>query len=137
MHVVAIRPIGEGLLLEQLHFADEIRSFDEVPLEPVELREAELDLAKALIAQGAGEKFEPTRYRDEVRDRMLELINRKVEGEDISSAAAAPEAEHKIIDLMEALKASLRAPADKAAASASPKKASKKKRGGGRQAASA
>ncbi|HEX6996370.1 MAG TPA: Ku protein [Gammaproteobacteria bacterium] len=135
MHVVAIRPIGEGLLLEQLHFADEIRSFAEVPLETVELRDAELELAKALIAQGAGEKFEPTRYRDEVRDRMLELINRKVEGEDISTAAAAPEAEHKIIDLMEALKASLRAPADRESKTSSAKKTPKKKRG--RQAASA
>ena len=135
MHVVAIRPFREGLLLEQLHFADEIRSFDEVPLEPVEVREAELELAKALIAQGAGEKFDPTRYRDEVRDRMLELINRKIEGEDISSAAAAPEAEHKIIDLMEALKASLRAPADRAAAKSSAKKTAKKKRG--REAANA
>jgi len=135
MHVVAVRPIGEGLLLEQLYFADEIRPFSEVPLETVELREAELELAKALIAQGAGEKFEPTRYRDEVRARMLELINRKIEGEDISSAATAPEAEHKIIDLMEALKASLRAPAEREAASSSAKKTSKKKRG--RQAASA
>jgi DNA end-binding protein Ku len=138
MHVVSIRPIGEGLLLEQLHYADEIRPFSEVPIEDAELRDAELELAKALIAQGAGEKFEPARYRDEVRERMLELINRKVEGEDISTAATAPEAEHKIIDLMEALKASLQAPAargsDKASTKAS--KAPKKKRGG-RQAASA
>jgi DNA end-binding protein Ku len=137
MHVVSIRPCDDGLLLEQLHYADEIRSFSEVPRETAELREAELELAKALIEQGAGEKFEPARYRDEVRDRMLELINRKVEGEDIATAAEAPAAEHKIIDLMEALKASLRAPADRDAGKSSAKteKAPKKKRAS-RQAAS-
>lgn len=137
MHVVSIRPIGEGLLLEQLHYADEIRSFDEVPLETVELRDAELELAKALIAQGAGEKFEPGRYRDEVRERMLELINRKIEGEDIAHAAAAPEAEHKIIDLMEALKASLQAPERESAKPAGKTAKTPRKKRGGRQAARA
>ena len=69
---------------------------------------------------------------------MLELINRKVEGEDIATAASAPAAEHKIIDLMEALKASLRAPADTDAVKSAAKteKAPKKKRSS-RQAASA
>src|SRR5690554_755648 len=137
MHVVSIRPIGEGLLLEQLHYADEIRPFSEVPLEAVELRDAELELAKALIAQGAGEKFDPARYRDEVRERMLELINRKVEGEDIAHAAAAPQAEHKIIDLMEALKASLRAPERESAKTTAKTAKTPKKKRGGRQAASA
>jgi len=137
MHVVSIRPMGEGLLLEQLHYPDEIRSFSEVPLEAAELREAELELAKALIAQGSGEKFEPSRYRDEVRERMLELINRKIEGEDIASAAAAPEAEHKIIDLMEALKASLRAPERESAKTTAKTAKTPKKKRGGRQAASA
>jgi DNA end-binding protein Ku len=122
MHVVVVRPLGEGLLLEQLHYADEVRSFSEIPLESVELREVELELASQLIAQGAGERFEPGRYRDEVRAGMLELINRKVEGEEIATAAAAPETEHKIIDLMEALKASLRAPEGRRPAeSAAPK----------------
>jgi len=130
MHLVAVRPIGEGLLLEQLHYADEIRSFDEVPLEKTDVRPAELELATQLIAQAAGDRFDPARYRDEVRERMLELINRKVEGEEITGVAA-PETEHKIIDLMEALKASLAAPDErhpaKAAAGAkgAPKAASK------------
>jgi len=108
MHLVIVRPIEKGLMLEQLHYADEIRSFSEVPLEEIELRDAELELARQLIEQGAGERFDPQRYRDEVRDRVMELINRKVEGEDIS-VAAAEQPEHKIIDLMEALKASLNA----------------------------
>jgi len=108
-----------------------------VPLEAVELRDAELELAKALIAQGAGEKFDPARYRDEVRERMLELINRKVEGEDIAHAAAAPQAEHKIIDLMEALKASLRAPEREPAKSSGKATKTPRKKRSGRQAAGA
>ena len=61
-HLVMVRPLGEGLMLEQLHYADEIRSFDEVPLEPVEVKQSELELAKMLIEQGASERFEPGRW---------------------------------------------------------------------------
>jgi DNA end-binding protein Ku len=109
-HLVMVRPVHSGdkfgLLLEQLHYADEIRSFDEVPVEDVTLKEAELELAKQLIEQGASESFDPTGYKDEVRAQVMALIERKVEGEDISIAPSeAPE--HKIIDIMEALKASL------------------------------
>src|SRR5690606_35589590 len=110
-HLVLIRPKDNGLLLEQLHYADEVRAFSEVPIEEVEVKEAELQLAKQLIEQASSDTFEPAAYRDEVRDKMMALIQRKVEGEDISVAPAA-QPEHKIIDLMEALKASLNA-ADK------------------------
>lgn len=109
-HLVMVRPVSsgeqKGLMLEQLHYADEIRSFSEVPLEDVEVKDAELELARQLIAQGATETFDPAGYKDEVRARVMELIQRKVEGEDISVAPTeAPD--NKIIDIMEALKASL------------------------------
>jgi DNA end-binding protein Ku len=107
-HLVMVRPVEDGLMLEQLHYADEIRSFSEVPHDDVELKDAELDLAKQLIEQSAAESFEPKGYRDEVRAKMLELIERKIEGEDISMAPSE-QPEHKIIDIMEALKASLNA----------------------------
>lgn len=107
-HLVMVRPIEAGLMLEQLHYADEIRAFSEVPLEEVEVKGAELELAKQLIEQGAAEHFDPKGYRDEVRAKILELIERKVEGEDIS-IAPTEQPEHKIIDIMEALKASLNA----------------------------
>lgn len=107
-HLVLVRPKEKGLLLEQLHYADEVRSFSEVPLEEVEVKESELKLAKQLIDQAATDTFDPTTYRDEVRDQMRALIQRKVEGEDITIAPAA-QPERKIIDLMEALKASLNA----------------------------
>lgn len=135
-HLVLVRPKENGLLLEQLHYADEVRAFSEVPIEDVEVKEAELQLAKQLIDQAATDTFDPTAYRDEVRDQMMALIQRKVEGEDIS-VAPTEKPEHKIIDLMEALKASLettdkKKPARRAEpkkpAKATPRKTSRKKR---------
>jgi DNA end-binding protein Ku len=105
-HLVLVRPKENGLLLEQLHYADEVRAFSEVPLDVVEVKEAELALAKQLIDQAASDTFEPTNYRDEVREQIMALIQRKVDGEDIS-VAPTEKPEHKIIDIMEALKASL------------------------------
>jgi len=60
-----------------------------------------------LIEQTANESFEPTKYKDTVRERVLETIQRKVDGQDITSDAAVGGGGDKIIDLMEALKASL------------------------------
>ena len=138
-HLIMVRPVSDGerdgLVLEQLYYADEVRSFAEVPLDEVELKPAELDLAKQLIDQGASKSFDPGKYRDEVRAQVLEMIERKVEGEDIT-LAPQEQPEHKIIDIMEALKASLdasatRKPAQAAAArkskAASRKTARKKK----------
>ena len=105
-HLVLVRPKENGLLLEQLHYADEVRAFSEVPIEKADVKEAELKLAKQLIDQAASDTFDPTIYRDEVREQMMALIQRKVEGEDIS-IAPTEKPEHKIIDIMEALKASL------------------------------
>ena len=85
-----------------------VRAFAEVPIDDVELKPAELKLAVQLIEQAASEGFHPEQYKDEVRERMLALIQRKVEGEDIT-VAPTDEPEHKIIDIMEALKASLAA----------------------------
>jgi len=129
-YLVMVRPMGNGLAMEQLHYPDELRSFAEVPIEDATVKPAELKLATQLIEQAASDKFTPESYRDEVRERMLELINRKVEGEDITVAPTA-EPEHKIIDIMEALKASLaagnsRKPAQQAEPSAE-KKAAKPK----------
>jgi DNA end-binding protein Ku len=107
-HLVLVRPKDKGLLLEQLHYADEVRAFSEVPIDEVEVKESELALAKQLIDQAATDSFDPTTYRDEVREQIMVLIQRKIEGEDIS-VAPTEKPEHKIIDLMEALKASLNA----------------------------
>ena len=107
-HLVLVRPMGDGLVLEQLKYQDELRDFDDVPLDSVDVAEAELDLAIQIIEQRTNEAFEPDKFEDAVRAHMLELIQRKVEGKEVS---VAPEErpEMKIIDLMEALKASVNA----------------------------
>ena len=107
-YLVMVRPMERGLVLEQLRYPSEVRSFAEVPIDDVELKPAELKLAVQLIDQAASEGFHPEQYKDEVRERMLALIQRKVEGEDIT-VTPTDEPEHKIIDIMEALKASLAA----------------------------
>jgi DNA end-binding protein Ku len=71
-----------------------------------DLKPEELELAIRLIEQAASEEFHPEQFQDEVRARILEQIERKVAGEDITTAPAE-EPRTQIIDLMEALKASL------------------------------
>jgi DNA end-binding protein Ku len=107
-YLVMLRPAPDGraLILQELLYADEVRPMSEVPLPDGEAREAELKLAKQLIDQIASETFEPSKYHDEVRERIQADIERKVQGHDISESAPAPEPA-RIIDLMAALKASL------------------------------
>ena len=88
--------------MEQLHYPDELRSFAEVPIEDATVKPAELKLATQLVEQAATDEFHPEQYKDEVRERMMELIERKIEGEDITLTPTA-EPEHKIIDIMAAL----------------------------------
>ncbi len=71
------------------------------------MRKDELKLAVQLVRQAKSDEFHPEKYKDEVRERMLDLIQPKVEGEDIAAIATVEEPEHKIFDMMEALKASL------------------------------
>ncbi|MES1211113.1 MAG: Ku protein, partial [Acidobacteriota bacterium] len=109
-YLVLLRPYQEGLLMQQLRYADELRSFSEVPLAPAEVKEPELRLAVQLIEQIATDKFKPEEYEDHVRQRTRDLIEKKIEGQDITATPQeAPKAQ--IIDLMEALKASLAAAA--------------------------
>ena len=107
-YLVLVRPMEEGLAMEQLRYAEELRPFSEVPIDAAEIKQEELDLAVQLIEQAASEEFHPEAYHDEVRERILDLIQRKVDGEDIT-VTPTEEPEHKIIDMMEALKASIAA----------------------------
>jgi DNA end-binding protein Ku len=109
-YLVQIRPLpeGQGLVMQQLLYADEVRPFSEVGVEPAEVKEPELKLAEQIIEQIATDAFQPEKYKDEVRARVQEQIQRKVEGQQIQ--IEAPQAQPtQIIDLMEALKASLAA----------------------------
>ena len=105
-HLVLLRPLNGVLVMEQLHYADEVRPTTEVTIPPGEVKEAELKLAKQLIDQTSNETFEPAKYKDTVRERMLETIQRKIDGQDIT-ADITPSTDTKMLDLMEALKASL------------------------------
>ncbi len=135
-YLVVVRPQDEGLVLEQLRYPQELRAFEDIPVDEAQVKDDELKLAIALIEQAASEQFEPADYRDEVRERVLEMIERKVQGEDISlTPSEQPQA--KIIDIMDALKASLaasgedttkRKPAKRASAKTPRKKATTRKK---------
>jgi DNA end-binding protein Ku len=130
MYLVMLRPFEGGIVMQQLLYADEVRPFAEVPLETADVSSKELDLARLLVEQRAAKSFQPETYEDDVKKRVLGLIQKKVDGQEIS--LAPPEAGGgQIIDLMEALKASLakkpasgEAAAPKAAASSTARKAS-------------
>jgi len=105
-YLVLLSPMRDGIIMEQLRYAHEVRSFEDVPIGEAEVKEQELKLAIQLIDQIRSDRFEPEKYKDEVRERQLELIQAKIQGEDITAAPVeAPQAQ--IIDLMAALKASL------------------------------
>jgi DNA end-binding protein Ku len=105
-YLIAVRPEGNVLVMEQLRYANEVRPANEVPVPDVEVKQPELELAVQLINQAASETFRPEAYKDTVKQRILDQIQRKVEGQEISEEPQeAPKTQ--IIDLMEALKASL------------------------------
>ncbi|HUB05689.1 MAG TPA: Ku protein [Myxococcales bacterium] len=106
-YLVLLRPVGDRLLMQQLYYQDEVRPMADVPVDEAEVKEAELHLAMQLVKQTASKEFHPEAYKDEVRERELALIQKRVEGEEISIAPSAEAPGGQIIDLMEALKASL------------------------------
>ncbi len=106
-YLVLVRPAkGGGLVMQQLHYADEIRSFDDVGIPDVDVKDAELKLAVQLTEQVSSDTFKPETYEDEAKKRILGLIEKKVAGQEIS-LAPVEEPKTQIIDLMEALKASI------------------------------
>jgi DNA end-binding protein Ku len=106
-YLVALRPVQGVLVMQQLHYADEIRPIREAGVETPAVGERELKLALQLIDSQAKAAFDPAEWKDEVRERIQEQIERKIGGEEIS-VAEGPKREAKVIDLMEALQASLK-----------------------------
>ncbi len=122
-YLVMLRPMDNGIVMQQLRYAGEVRSLGDIPLGEGEANEAELGLAIQLIEQIAKNEFDSEQYQDDVRQRIEEAIAAKVEGQEITAAPEeAPQA--KIIDLMDALKASL---GDESSDAAERKPAKKKK----------
>lgn len=105
-HVALIRPFENGLALQQLRWHDEVKPMTEVPVPEVDLRPGELDLALQFIEHLRHASFDPSQYTDRVRERVQALIDRKIEGQEITVQAPSPE-QPRVLDLMEALKKSL------------------------------
>lgn len=105
-YLVVIRPLGKGLAMHQLYYPNELRAIEDLDLGDADVKENELKMAIQLAEMSASDEFHPEAYRDEVADRVKALIQRKIEGEEITSAMTEePRAE--VIDLMEALRKSL------------------------------
>jgi DNA end-binding protein Ku len=106
-HLVLLRPVEPGLVLHQLYYADEVRDFAEISPGPrPRLADAELTLAKRLVAGLSADAFDPTAYRDTYRERVLALAKQKAAGREVAVAPTA-KAPPATLDLMEALRRSL------------------------------
>lgn len=112
-YVVIVRPVEGGMAMHQLHFKDEVRAMSELPMgETPQLAAGELKLAKALIEQTTGKRFDPDQFHDEFRARVEAAIEKKVRsGKEISHFAEAESdvaAGGNVVDLMEILQRSLK-----------------------------
>jgi DNA end-binding protein Ku len=114
-HIVIIRALEDGLVMHQLHFKAEVRDLKDLGIEAAPVSEPELKLARQLIDQLGAKRFDPNEYVDEHRARVEAAIQRKVEGKEVSLAEGPVSAKGgNVIDLMEALRASIDARGSKA-----------------------
>jgi len=105
-HLVVIRPYKNGLMMHQVFYSNEVRDFGDIDLgDDVSFKPAETKMARQLIEQLSTDRFEPDKFRDEFRARVLQAAEEKIAGHEITTTAEAPRA--KVIDLFEALKASV------------------------------
>jgi DNA end-binding protein Ku len=128
-YVVQVRATEDGLVLQQLLYAEEVRSFKELAIEQVDVSKAELQLALQLIEQISEPAYDPTQFKDEERLRVLAAIDAKIAGQEVVVATHSEDApaSAQVIDLMAALQASLskkKTPAVPAPQAATAKKAS-------------
>jgi len=105
--LVLIRPAQGGLMLHTMYFADEVRDFGEIDKgQSAKIKEGELELAVRLIDELSQGEFKPEQYQDDYRLRILDLVNLKVEGKEVTAVGPEVQRAH-VIDLMDALKESL------------------------------
>ncbi len=105
-YLVLVRPFKEGLIMQQLRYNDEIRAFSEVPLGNAKIDKDEMKLAVKLVDQIATDSFRPDKYADKVKGELQAAIKQKIDGQEMT-LAPPEEPKAQIIDIMEALKASL------------------------------
>jgi DNA end-binding protein Ku len=107
-HIVLIRPAPDGLIFQQLLYADEVRSLADLHIEHAPVSAAELKLALQIIEQGTEDAYDPSAYENEEKKRILAAIDRKIEGKEVvTHEPQDSESGAQVIDLMEALRASL------------------------------
>jgi len=105
-YLVLLRPLEDALVMQQLRYADEIRSISDVPLGDARVKPGELKLALQIVDQAVSDTFRPADYEDEVRQRILAQIEKKVDGQEIT-LESEEEPKAQVIDLLQALKSSL------------------------------
>ena len=107
-HIIVVRAIGDGLAMHQLHFKAEVRDLKDLGIEPAPVSEPELKLAQQLIDHLSAKQFDPNEYADEHKVRVAAAIQKKVEGQEVTLAEGpVASTSNNVIDLMEALRASL------------------------------
>ena len=137
-YVVQVRPVEDGLVLQQLLYADEVRSLKDLNIEPVTVTPSELQLALQLIEQISEDSYEPEQYVDEEKQRILAAIDEKIAGKQVIASARHEEpSSAQVIDLMDALRASLGKKPAAAKAAAEPAEAAKERKGAKRAAKAA
>jgi DNA end-binding protein Ku len=107
-HLVILRPFENGLVLHTMYYADEVRDFGAIDVEEgSQPRDKEVALAEMLINELSEESFDPLAYKDEYRERLMERIQSKAEGETIVSESPQEAGPAEVVDIMEALRRSL------------------------------
>ena len=132
-HLVVLRPFEDGLVLHTMFYADEVRDFSAVEKDDTEVKEKELKLAEMLIDELTEKSFDPLRYKDEYRERLMDRIAEKSKGKTIISEHRDEDRPAEVVDIMEALRRSLeggRAPAKRAPARAASKEKTARAAGG-------
>jgi DNA end-binding protein Ku len=105
-HLVLVRPYKDGLMMHQVFYSNEVRDFGDIDIgDDVAFKDTETEMARQLIEQLSVDRFEPDKFRDEFRARVLQAVEEKIAGHEITTTPEAPQA--KVIDLFEALKASV------------------------------
>jgi DNA end-binding protein Ku len=122
-HLSCVRPVGDALVLETMYYADEVRAPEAAPKPQV--RDAEVEMAKTLIENLAA-KWDPERYHDRYRNELLDLLQKKAEGEPLPEPAQDGGGE--VIDLMEALRQSVQATKRKRASTTKKTSSARKKK---------
>ncbi len=106
--MVQVRAGSDGLILQTLLYADEVRSQADIGIEETDIQPTELQLAEQLIEQYRVDSYDAAAYKDEEKERILAEIDKKIAGNKITAAPAVEQASAQVIDLVEALRASLK-----------------------------